>query len=54
MPKILLTFSEIISKVKGVAIEITTRNMFTFRTTFDTYIVNVPWNQYFQTNCFKK
>ena len=38
----MLTFSEINSKLKGVAIDITTRNMLTFRTTFHAYIVNRP------------
>ena len=42
IPKIFLTFSEINSKPKGVIIDITTRNMLTLRTTFDTYLVHRP------------
>ena len=38
----MLTFFEINSKLKGVATDITTRNMLTFRTTFHAYIVNRP------------
>ena len=54
IPKILLTFSEINSKLKGVAIDITTRNMLTFRTTFDTYIVNCPVESVFSNKLLQK
>ena len=54
IPKICLTFSEINSKLKGVAIDITTRNMLTFRTTFDTYIVNPPVESVFSKELLSK
>ena len=54
IPKILLTFSEINSKLKGVAIDITTGNMLTFRTIFNTYLVNRPVESVFSNKLLYK
>ena len=54
VPKILLTFSEIISKPKGALIDLIKRNMFTFRTTFDTYLVNRPLESVFPNELLQK
>ena len=54
IPKILLTFSEINSKLRGVAIDITTRNMLTLRTIFNTYLVNRPVESVFSNKLLYK
>ena len=52
--KILLPFSEINSKPKGGLIDLMTRNMLTFRTTFDPFMVNRPLESVYSNELLQK